>query len=196
MMPNIRTIATDGKLDYLYASCRNIMGKSYLAAIRFKTTDGGDAMSIRVADRDVRGVQFCLGRFGLRGIRVPYEDETYSPWLGESSPGWLGVVFGRDLSQLRVVADDLCIIRLEFLENWTISSKRIPVMWYGDTNPSDSLVKRMFPPPHPHGQQWQTRLQVDHQAKDFLNLHLCWWAESDWSSSLTPFPLFNESCVI
>lgn len=109
MKPETRTLDNDGSLNSIHVSYRNIMGTSYLAAIGFKTDGGGAASSISVADHDVRGVQFSLGRFGLRGIRVLYEDDNCSPWLGESSSSWIGVACGRDLSRLRVVADvSLC----------------------------------------------------------------------------------------
>lgn len=103
MKPETRTLDTDGSFNNIRVRYRNIMGTSYLAAIGFKEESGGEA--ITVADRDVRGVQFSLGRLGLRGIRVLYEDESHSPWLGEPSCSWTGVAYGGDLSKLRVVAD-------------------------------------------------------------------------------------------
>lgn len=105
MKPETRTLDTDGSFNNIYVRYRNIFGTSYLAAIGFKRESDGEGSSISVADRDVQGVQFCLGRFGLRGIRVLYEDETCSPWLGEPSSCWIGVVRGRDLSRLRAVVD-------------------------------------------------------------------------------------------
>lgn len=105
MKPETRTLDTDGSFKNIHVRYRNILGTAYLAGIGFKREVGGEASSISVADRDVRGVQFCLGRFGLRGIRVLYEDETCSPWLGEPSSSWIGVARGRDLSRLQVVAD-------------------------------------------------------------------------------------------
>lgn len=105
MKPETRTLDTDGSFNNIYVRYRNILGTSYLAEIGFKRQSGGEASSISVADRDVQGVQFCMGRFGLRGIRVLYEDETCSPWLGEPSSCWTGVARGRDLSRLQIVAD-------------------------------------------------------------------------------------------
>lgn len=105
MKPETRTIDGDGSFNSIHVRYRNIMGTSYLAAISFKRESGRDALSIPVADRDVRGVQFSLGRFGLRGIRVLYEDGTRSPWLGEMSSCWIGFARGRDLSGLRVISN-------------------------------------------------------------------------------------------
>lgn len=105
MKPETRTLDTDGSFNSIHVRYRSIMGTSYLAAISFKRGSGEEALSIPVAHRDVRGVQFSLGRFGLRGICVLYEDDNRSPWLGESSSCWIGVTYGRDLSRLRVVAD-------------------------------------------------------------------------------------------
>lgn len=105
MKPETRTIDGDGSFNSIHVRYRDIMGTSYLAAISFKRESGRDELSIPVADREVRGVQFSLGRFGLRGIRVLYEDGTRSPWLGEKSSCWIGVAHGRDLSRLRVISD-------------------------------------------------------------------------------------------
>lgn len=105
MKPETRVPDTDGSFNRIYVRYRNIMGKSYLAEISFRGGGGGEESSISVSNRHVRGVQFSLGRFGLRGIRVMYQHETFSPWLGVSSSCWIGVARGRDLSRLRVVAD-------------------------------------------------------------------------------------------
>lgn len=105
MKPETRTIDGGESFNSIHVRYRNIMGTSYLAAISFKRESGRDALSIPVADRDVRGVQFSLGRFGLRGIRVLYKDGTCSPWLGETSSCWIGFARGRDLSRLRVVSE-------------------------------------------------------------------------------------------
>lgn len=32
-------------------------------------------------------------------------------------------------------------------------------MWYGPSTPSENLVKRLFPPPHPCMQEWVRRLE-------------------------------------
>lgn len=103
--PQVRIPDTDGSFNSIHVRYRNIMGTSYLATIGFKRRSGAEAVSIAVANRNVRGVQFSLGRFGLKGIRVLYKDGTCSPWLGEPSLCWIGFAYGRDLSRLRVIAD-------------------------------------------------------------------------------------------
>lgn len=70
MKPETRTLENDGSFNNIHVRYINIMGTSYLAAIAFKRESGGEALSLSVAHRDFRGVQFALGRFGLRGIRV------------------------------------------------------------------------------------------------------------------------------
>lgn len=105
MKPKSHIPVTGGSFNRIFARYRNIMGSSYLAEIGFRGDGDGGVSSISVSDRNIRGIQFSLGRFGLRGIRVLYEDETHSPWLGDSSSCWIGVARGRDLSRLRVVAD-------------------------------------------------------------------------------------------
>lgn len=106
LKPTLRNIYTDGLITKVYVRITYIMGPSYLGDISFAAgTHEGELTSVTVADRPIRGVQFALGRSGLRGIRILYEDETSSSWLGESSSCWIGVARGRDLSRLRIIAD-------------------------------------------------------------------------------------------
>lgn len=86
--------------------CRliTIMGRSYLSRLALKRIDDS-IFHIPLANRAVRGLQFALGRFGLWGIRISYEDRSYSSWLGESTSCWIGMIRCSDLSKLRVIAD-------------------------------------------------------------------------------------------
>lgn len=81
-----------------------ITGRSYLSDLALEPLKGSSAQVI-VADLTVRGLQFALGRFGLRGVRISYEDGSFSPWLGDPSFCWVGTVRCSDLSKLNVVAN-------------------------------------------------------------------------------------------
>lgn len=106
IQPIIKPLAVDGEGSSGILSCCStiIMGRSYLSDMAFRRPRGSGSY-IPIAKKAVQGVQFALGRFGLRGIRISYEDGSSSPWLGEPSSCWIGAVRCHDVSKLKVVAD-------------------------------------------------------------------------------------------
>lgn len=92
------------KSDRLACRSTHIMGRSYLSDLALGHLEGPSSY-IHIADKEIRGLQFALGRFGLRGVCVLYEDETSSLWLGDSSFCWVGTVPCSNLSRLNVIAD-------------------------------------------------------------------------------------------
>lgn len=88
----------------------NIRGRSYLHSLTLGPLE--NSMSyIHIANKTIRGLQFSLGRFGLRGVRILYEDKTCSLWLGDSSFSWIGIVYCCDLSKLNIIADVSYILK-------------------------------------------------------------------------------------
>lgn len=81
-----------------------IMGRSYLSNLALGRLEDSTS-HIDIADKEIQGVQFALGRFGLRGVRVLYEGGTHSLWLGESTFSWMGTIPCSDLSMLNVIKD-------------------------------------------------------------------------------------------
>lgn len=106
ILPSVKPLAVNAEEDRSSLSCRStsILGQSHLSELALGQLEGS-ASRIPVASRAIRGLQFALGRFGLRGVRISYEDGSYSSWLGESSSRWVGTVRCYDLAQLNVVAD-------------------------------------------------------------------------------------------
>jgi hypothetical protein len=107
--PRIEPICVDGDEGRSILSCHtiSIMGRPYLRGLTLGQPTGS-GLHIPIAKKAVRGVQFALGRFGLRGIRILYGDGSSSPWLGDSSCCWIGAVRCYELSKLKVVADVSC----------------------------------------------------------------------------------------
>jgi hypothetical protein len=93
--------------DSLSCGSVNIMGRPYISELGLGQPNGSGS-HIPISKKALRGVQFALGRFGLRGIRIWYEDSSFSPWLGETTSCWIGTIRCCDLSDLRVVADVSC----------------------------------------------------------------------------------------
>lgn len=83
----------------------DLYGKMYIRRLEFSPRHDPGSRSIPVKDKDIQGLTYSLGDFGLQAVRVDYADGTRSPWLGVESPGWYGTLEGKDLLQLRVVRD-------------------------------------------------------------------------------------------
>lgn len=109
LQPTTRILDTNATIRSIYVRSNIILGWNYLTEIGFNDDNVKDgSLSISIADGSVRGLRFALGRFGLRGIQIFYDDGSCSSWLGDPSSCWIGVVHGRDISRLRVMADVSC----------------------------------------------------------------------------------------
>ncbi|ROV98720.1 hypothetical protein VMCG_06793 [Cytospora schulzeri] len=146
LKPTTRILDTNNQIKRIYGRSNIILGWNYLTEISFNddVVEGGSS-SISVADSSIRGLRFALGKFGLRGIQIIYEDGSCSLWLGDPSSCWIGVLHGRDLSKLRVIADDVRIIKVDFgreLDPKLPSGS--PALWYGDHYPPEGSTLRFF----------------------------------------------------
>ncbi|KAI7778154.1 hypothetical protein LA080_002580 [Diaporthe eres] len=106
LRPEIKPLQRGSVQSSAILSCcsTEIMGRPYLNDLALEPLKGSTAQVI-VANIAIRGLQFALGRFGLRGIRVSYEDGSFSPWLGDPTSCWVGIVRCSDLSKLDVVTN-------------------------------------------------------------------------------------------
>lgn len=75
--------------ETLYILTRELFGRSYIYKIG-RNREGPGVLLITLTSPVIRGVRFALGRFGLRAIRVLYDDGSRSPWLGDPSGCWFG----------------------------------------------------------------------------------------------------------
>lgn len=75
--------------ETLYVLTGEIFGRSYISKIG-RNREGPGVLSIVLTPSVIRGVRFALGRFGLRAIRILYDDGSRSPWLGDPSGCWFG----------------------------------------------------------------------------------------------------------
>ena len=62
--------------------------------------------TISLPDQPLDGLQYVLGTYGVTGLRLHYQDGSYSPWLGRHVPTtWHKFVEGSDLERLEVQSD-------------------------------------------------------------------------------------------
>lgn len=108
LQPITRVLYPAATIRSIHVRFTNILGRTYLSKIGFNDEFKDGSSSISTPACNVRGLRFALGKFGLRGLQVIYDDGSSSSWLGDSSSCWIGVVHGRDLSKLRVIADVSC----------------------------------------------------------------------------------------
>lgn len=94
----------DVPVKSLWVRISNIFGRGYISEIGVDQS-GDDVLSVPVSSRQVAGMRFALGRFGLRALRVLYDDGSKSAWLGDTSGSWFGNIRGTQLRNLHVTAD-------------------------------------------------------------------------------------------
>lgn len=105
LKPVIKTLNANDTIRSIYARQTDIFGRAYLGKIGSNNGDTCCSSLLSISDTSVRGLRFALEQFGLRGVQIMYDSESYPPWLGDSSSCWIGVIQGRDLSKLRIITD-------------------------------------------------------------------------------------------
>jgi len=103
LKPRNIDLGVAGTITTLHVESSNILGRSFLTRIGFNQPKDGSW--IPVQSPSIQGLQYALGEFGLRAVRIIYADGSRSTWLGDPSACWLGNVIGSDLQMLYVLAD-------------------------------------------------------------------------------------------
>lgn len=111
------------QFDFLGANMMSVLGDSCLTLIGADPSAAYD-LTIPISDQgrrgDALGLQYTLGTYGIRKIRIQYQDGSVSPWLGDTSgSGWTRFA---PLTDLRSLAwqSDVCqptlIINITFAD--------------------------------------------------------------------------------
>jgi hypothetical protein len=87
-------------VETLYAESVSIWGSTYISSLKFNNTKG-----ISINKSEIKGVRFIVGLYGLRALSILYADDSTSAWLGDPTNGWIGVVYGTDISRLQILKD-------------------------------------------------------------------------------------------
>jgi hypothetical protein len=83
----------------------NIYGHMYISDLQVITREGEAEPAECLQIRSIRGLRFALGVYGVRAIRLLYEDGSDSPWLGGLSGCWIGSVYGNRIQILHILKD-------------------------------------------------------------------------------------------
>jgi hypothetical protein len=99
-------ITTPGS-NYLSARVTNLVGESYLYDLqRERKPDTDQSISIPIIKHHmIEGIHTAVSAFGLRALRVLYQDESTSEWLGNPAGCWLGTINGKWSSMWEVRKD-------------------------------------------------------------------------------------------
>ncbi|KAH8817091.1 hypothetical protein F5884DRAFT_243327 [Xylogone sp. PMI_703] len=114
-------------VNTLYAESISVFGHEVISCLRFN-----DARGIRLKRSGIKGLKFALGRYGLHALSVLYTDDTTSPWIGDPTNGWIGVMYGSDIGHLRILQDDLKYLRVDFIDEEVIPARSSQVLWDQD----------------------------------------------------------------
>lgn len=101
--PRTINLGIVGAITSLHVRSSNILGRPFLTGIGFNQSECCPWIPVR--STCIQGLQYALGEFGLRAVRILYVDGSRSTWLGDPSSCWLGTVMGSDLQMLYVLAD-------------------------------------------------------------------------------------------
>lgn len=91
--------------EALAASVHDILGESYVAGFQTIPLQGAHNHQIQLSSKGILGLEVLLGRYGVVGARVHYQDGSVSPWLGQSVSKWRYFIRGNDLRRLHVQSD-------------------------------------------------------------------------------------------
>ena len=90
-------------VETLYAKSISVWGSSYISSLSFNNAKG-----ISVKRSAIKGIKFIVGPCGLRALGILYADDndnSKSAWLGDPTNGWIGVIYGTDISRLWILKD-------------------------------------------------------------------------------------------
>ena len=97
---SVINLKADTIVDTLRAASISVFGQSYISLVWFNNSG-----RILVERSKIRGIRFALGRYGLRAFSVVYDDNLTSAWLGDPTNAWTGLVYGTDISGLKILQD-------------------------------------------------------------------------------------------
>jgi hypothetical protein len=83
----------------------NIYGHMYISDLQVITwgVEAGPVDCLQI--QPIRGLRFALGVYGIRAIRLLYEDGSDSPWLGSLFDCWIGSIYGTEIQMLHILKD-------------------------------------------------------------------------------------------
>lgn len=102
-LPVWKKVPVRGTIDGISIETSSVLGVVCISEVRLGGRDSGGSVTLRGVG--VRGIRFALHSYGLRAIRVLYDDGSMSPWLGSTNASWFGEVHGTDLNKLCVLGD-------------------------------------------------------------------------------------------
>ena len=101
--PKVVDVGSAEAIHSIHIRTSDVFGRSYLTHIEYNRPE--DISSIPIKPLALKGIQYALGEFGLRALRILYKDGSRSAWLGDPSSCWYGTAAGKDLKTLRVLTD-------------------------------------------------------------------------------------------
>ncbi|CAG9988864.1 unnamed protein product [Clonostachys byssicola] len=100
-------------VKFLRATSTIILGEECLTNIGSDNASNYE-QDIALQDKPVYGIQVSLGTYGVVALRVIYQDNTTSSWLGFGPRKWTATYKGDDLTKLRTASDGFKLISVGF----------------------------------------------------------------------------------
>ncbi len=95
--------------NWLGISMTSLFGQEYIGSItlvrRVEKAIPPQDFGVSFNAEAITAVEFVLGTYGLRAVRLGYWDGSSSPWLGEPNQGYFGVTFGTSEDTISIWSD-------------------------------------------------------------------------------------------
>ncbi len=111
--PEPRRVAVERRkghaANWFGVSMTPLFGRKYISRITLahivEESNSAQNVSIPFNAEAIRTIQFVLGAYGLRAVRLGYHDGSSSPWLGEPDQGYFGATFGISDDVISILSD-------------------------------------------------------------------------------------------
>jgi hypothetical protein len=99
------TIPLNPHFKSITAQWIRIYGHTYLSCLESGEAEIHGESINRLPLRPIRGIKFSLGLYGVQALKLIYIDDTDSAWLGNESGGWIGAMYGKNVTDLLLWRD-------------------------------------------------------------------------------------------
>lgn len=101
--PGSIRIPLDVDTKFLTARWINLYGEQYMFEL---VTSSEDTLSPNtVSVQPLRGIKFAVGLYGIKALKLLYQNESESDWLGKTTSSYIGTSYGTDITGLLMLQD-------------------------------------------------------------------------------------------
>lgn len=101
--PGNISIPLDTSTKFLTARWINLYGEQYMFDLAASSEETLAPNTVSV--QPLRGIKFAVGLYGIKALKLLYEDGSESDWLGKTTSSYIGTFYATDITGLLVLQD-------------------------------------------------------------------------------------------